>query len=90
MGQLRLEAELHAQGLDERTIADTINEIYSETSERHLALQLMHDRSVTPAFLRRHGFSEDTIEAVFCEITIEPSAFSAHPSARKGKLRADS
>jgi regulatory protein len=90
MGQLRLEAELQAQGLDERAIAHTIEAIYGETGERHLALQLMHDRSVTPAYLRRRGFSEDTIEAVFSEMTIEPSPFSAQPSARKGKLRADS
>jgi regulatory protein len=90
MGRLRLEAELQAQGLNERTIADTIEAIYGETSERHLALQLVHDRSVTPAFLRRRGFSEDTIEAVFSEMTIEPSAFSVQPSARKVKLRTDS
>jgi SOS response regulatory protein OraA/RecX len=90
MGRLRLEAELQAQGFDERTIADTVEDIYAGTSERELALQFIHDRSVTPAFLRRRGFSEDTIEAVCCEMTSEPSAFHVQSSGRKGKLKAGS
>lgn len=64
MGRLRLEAELQAQGLDERIIVNTIEEIYAESSERMVALQLLHARAVTPAFLRRRGFSEDTIESI--------------------------
>jgi SOS response regulatory protein OraA/RecX len=64
MGRLRLEAELQAQGLDERIITNTIEEIYAELSERTVALQLLHARAVTPAFLRRRGFSEDTIESI--------------------------
>jgi SOS response regulatory protein OraA/RecX len=90
MGRLRLEAELQAQGFDGRTIADTVEEIYAGTSERQLAWLLMHGRSVTPAFLRRRGFSEDTIEAVCSEMTIEPSAFRAQSSAGKGKLKSGS
>ena len=64
MGRLRLEAELQAQGLDERIIVNTLEEIYAESSERTVALQLLQARAVTPAFLRRRGFSEDTIESV--------------------------
>ena len=64
MGRLRLEAELQAQGLDERIITNTVEEIYAESSERTVALQLLHARAVTPAFLRRRGFSEDTIESI--------------------------
>jgi regulatory protein len=64
MGRLRLEAELQAQGLDERIITNTVEEIYAESSERTVALQLWHARAVTPAFLRRRGFSEDTIESI--------------------------
>jgi RecX family. len=64
MGRLRLEAELQAQGLDERIITNTVEEIYAERSERTVALQLLHARAVTPAFLRRRGFSEDTIESI--------------------------
>ena len=67
MGRLRLEAELQTQGLDERTIVNTVEEIYAELSERTVALQLLHARAVTPAFLRRRGFSEDTIEMIFCK-----------------------
>lgn len=64
MGRVRLEAELQAQGLNEQIIFNTIEEIYAETNERTVALQLLHARAVTPAFLRRRGFSEDTIESV--------------------------
>ena len=64
MGRLRLEAELQAQGLDERIITNTVEEIYAQLSERTVALQLLHARAVTPAFLRRRGFSEDTIESI--------------------------
>jgi regulatory protein len=64
MGRLRLEAELQAQGLDERIVANTVEAIYAELSERTMALQLLRTRAVTPAFLRRRGFSEDTIESV--------------------------
>lgn len=64
MGPLRLEAELRAQGVEEPIVTETIDIIYGETSERHVALQLAQDRSVTPAFLRRLGFSEETIEEI--------------------------
>lgn len=67
MGPARLEHELRAQGLDERTIAATIEDLYRETSEREVALKLVKARGVTPALLRRRGFSEDTIESVFFE-----------------------
>lgn len=66
MGRLRLEAELQAHGLDEKIIFNTVEDIYAETDERSVALQLLKTRSVTPAFLRRRGFSEDTIEMIFC------------------------
>lgn len=67
MGPARLEHELRAQGLDERTIAATIEDLYRKTSEREVALKLVKARVVTPAFLRRRGFSEDTIESVLFE-----------------------
>lgn len=67
MGRLRLEAELQAQGVDERIISNTVEDLYAEISERTVALQLLHARAVTPAFLRRRGFSEETIEMIFCE-----------------------
>lgn len=66
MGPARLEHELRAQGLGERTIAATIEDLYRDTSEREVALKLVEARAVTPAFLRRWGFSEDTIESVLC------------------------
>jgi SOS response regulatory protein OraA/RecX len=65
MGRLRLEVELQSQGFDERTIAATLEELYCETSEREVAVKLIEARVVTPAFMRRRGFSEDTIESVF-------------------------
>jgi regulatory protein len=64
MGRERLEHELGAQGLEEHLIAVTLEELYGETSERELALKLAGSRAVTPSFLRRRGFSEDTIESV--------------------------
>jgi len=64
MGRLRLEAELQAQGLDERTIAGALEELYAEVSEREVALKLLETGATTPAFFRRRGFSEDTIESV--------------------------
>lgn len=90
MGRLRLEAELRAQGVEERTIADTLEAIYGETSEQHLASQLLRDRCVTPAFLRRRGFSEETIETIYTHMTSDPSALSFQRSARKQKLSVDS
>jgi len=68
MGRLRLEAELQAQGLDEKIIFNTVEDIYAETDERTVALQLLKTRAVTPAFLRRRGFSEDTIEELCREV----------------------
>ena len=65
MGPARLEHELRVQGLDERTITATVEELYRETSEREVVLRLLRSKTVTPAFLRRRGFSEDTIESVF-------------------------
>jgi len=64
MGRFRLEAELQAQGVDDTIIFNTVEDIYAETDERTVALQLLNARAVTPAFLRRRGFSEDTIESV--------------------------
>jgi len=64
MGRVRLEAELQAQGVDEHIIFNTVEEIYTATDERIVAVQLLKARAVTPAFLRRRGFSEDTIESV--------------------------
>lgn len=64
MGRFRLEAELQAQGVDDTIIFNTVEDIYAETDERTVALQLLKTRAVTPAFLRRRGFSEDTIESV--------------------------
>jgi len=58
MGRFRLEAELQAQGVDDTIIFNTVEDIYA------VALQLLNARAVTPAFLRRRGFSEDTIESV--------------------------
>ena len=91
VGRERLEFELRGQGLDAATIAGTIEELYAETSERELALKLFEASAITPAFLRRRGFSEDTIEAVLSKMTNEPSAISFQPSALgKRKLKADS
>jgi regulatory protein len=89
VGRERLEFELRGQGLDAATIAGTIEELYAETSERELALKLFEAGAITPAFFRRRGFSEDTIEAIFSQMTIEPSALSFQRTAKKQKLRTD-
>jgi regulatory protein len=68
VGRERLELELRAQGLDASTIAGAIEELYAEISERELALKLVEGGTISPAFLRRRGFSEDTIEAVCGEV----------------------
>ncbi|HKN85732.1 MAG TPA: regulatory protein RecX [Nitrospiraceae bacterium] len=67
MGRERLEHELGTHGLEAHTIAVTVEELYGETSERDLALKLAGSRAVTPSFLRRRGFSEETIESVMSQ-----------------------
>jgi regulatory protein len=89
MGRERLELELRGQGLDASIIAAAVEELYAETSERELALKLVEAGGMTPGLLRRRGFSEDTIETLFSQMTIESSAVSFQRSAKKQKLRAD-
>ena len=64
MGRERLECELTAQGLEAHISGIVLDELYGETSERELALKLAASRAVTPGFLRRRGFADDTIESV--------------------------
>jgi regulatory protein len=73
MGRERLSAELEAQGVSLRAVARTLELIYGERSERELARDLLSrqpalrrpgDSARSAGVLRRHGFSEDTIEAV--------------------------
>lgn len=64
MGRERLEAELAVQGLDERTIAAAVRELYDEMSERERAERLLRAKALTPAQLKRRGFSDETIDAV--------------------------
>lgn len=68
MGRERLEQELERQGLEAHIIAVTVEELYSETSEREVALKLAGSRAVTPSFLRRWGFSEETIETIVARL----------------------
>lgn len=72
MGRARLEAELAAKGFDAGTTARTLDAIYGDRREADMAEALL-GRTSAPrarsaaqqaALLRRHGFSEDTIEQV--------------------------
>jgi regulatory protein len=65
MGRARLEAELMGQGIDPTTTVRTLDLMYGETSERDLARTFLARKSATAGALRRHGFSEETIEALF-------------------------
>ncbi|HJU04795.1 MAG TPA: RecX family transcriptional regulator [Nitrospiraceae bacterium] len=65
MGRARLEAELIGQGIDPATTARTLDLVYGEISERDLARIFLARKPASAGMLRRHGFSEETIEAVF-------------------------
>jgi SOS response regulatory protein OraA/RecX len=65
MGCARLEVELHAQGIDSATAGRIVAELYRDIDELSLARRWIRRKSVTPALLRRYGFSEETIEACF-------------------------
>jgi SOS response regulatory protein OraA/RecX len=71
MGRERLEAELLGQGIDQSTTTWALNRTYDEFSELDLARRFLEGRAVSPAQLRRHGFSEETIEALFDESDTE-------------------
>lgn len=71
MGRARLEAELWRQGIDRATAMRVVAQVYQEHDERSLAQALLARRPVLLAagspsraasLLRRHGFSEETIE----------------------------
>lgn len=86
MGRERLEAELRGQGLDRNTVAEVLEQVYSEVDERDLARLLMGRTSVSAGLLRRYGFNEDLIGELFGEESGQPSAFS---NRYKNKLTAD-
>jgi regulatory protein len=64
MGRERLEAELAAQGLSRRIVAAAADAAYEGISEDDLARRALSRPGRGPAWLRRHGFTEETIEAV--------------------------
>ncbi len=72
MGRARLEAELLGQGLRRTMVLAAVDEILGEQTEAELARKLMRRKGgtnkgstrSTSALLRRHGFSEETIEEV--------------------------
>ena len=64
IGRERLEGELAAQGVGERTIADVVRDLYDEVTERELAERLLKKKPLTPGQLKRRGFSDETIRAV--------------------------
>jgi SOS response regulatory protein OraA/RecX len=76
MGRERLKAELHANGiadtLADRVVAETFREV-DEEAVAHRALQTAQrygrrlTRSQTAHFLRRRGFSEETIDRMIGE-----------------------
>jgi len=68
-----LKAELQAQGLDDRIVADTVQAIYQETSEYDLVVTLSNTKMINPALLRSRGFGEDVIESLIGDMTSEPS-----------------
>jgi regulatory protein len=72
MGRARLEAELLKQGVDPVITSRTLDQVYRDRTERELADCLLMSRcgrgtrgglARDAALLRRHGFSEETIEA---------------------------
>ncbi|MGH7229784.1 MAG: regulatory protein RecX [Nitrospiraceae bacterium] len=65
MGRERLQAELIGQGIDPAMTARTLDMVYGEITERDIARKLLKGRGASPALLRRHGFSEETVEAFF-------------------------
>jgi regulatory protein len=67
MGCERLKAELQAQGLNDRIVADTVRAIYQETSEYDLVVTLSNTKTISPALLRSRGFGEDIIESLIDE-----------------------
>lgn len=80
MGQERLKVELRAKGIAEtlanRVIADAFRDADEETvAHRALQTAQRHGRGLTPSqtmhFLRRRGFSEETIDRM-----IEESRFN--------------
>lgn len=71
MGRDRLEAELSGRGFDRAITTHTVEQVYRELSECALARTLLEQRlgvwnswsrSRGESLLRRHGFSEETIE----------------------------
>ena len=86
MGRDRLEAELLAKGLAPVIVAETLDELYGDEQEQALAEALARQISVTPSFLRRRGFQEDIIEAVFGNTGREESA-GREPSAVRRRRR---
>ncbi|MBI4400958.1 MAG: RecX family transcriptional regulator [Nitrospirae bacterium] len=71
VGRDRLEAELLGQGVDRVIAARAVEQVYRELSECALARTLLEQRlgvgnswsrSRGESLLRRHGFSEETIE----------------------------
>lgn len=74
MGQARLEAELLAKGFDRATVAQTVAQVYGETSQRELARALLaqrlgrtweRDHRRGEGLLRRYGFDDEIIEELF-------------------------
>jgi regulatory protein len=93
MGRDRLEAELLAKGLTPVIVEETLDELYRDEHEQALAESLARQRSVTPSFLRRRGFQEDIIEAMFGntgreESVGESAAVRRRPAADRHRLGA--
>ena len=64
MGRQRLEAELLGQGLGPALVVRVLSRLYPQ-DEREIARRLLKRKPGNGSLLRRHGFSEETIEA-FC------------------------
>lgn len=73
MGRARAEAELLAKGFGQALVRETLDDVYRDEDEGRLARALLRQRLARhadgrprgqAALLRRHGFSEDTIEDV--------------------------
>jgi regulatory protein len=74
MGRERLEAELLSQGIDSAIVTETAERLYRSRGERELAERLLAGRLRMPrdlaraaGLLRRHGFSDETIETLVRE-----------------------
>jgi regulatory protein len=76
MGRERLQAELLAQGFGGALVTDTVERLYRGRSERELAQRLLagrrdvrmpRDLARAAGLLRRHGFNDETIEAIVRE-----------------------